>query len=468
MNMPPDEQLDGRMAAALAVRDALQGRRFVGDTLREMRAADRLPAREAALAVQVGQGAVRHLVTIEHVLGALARFHPRQVPPPLRAVLYCAAYQLIWMDRVPAFAAVDQAVALARRLVHGRAAAMTNAVLRRLADALGERRVPWQRGDAAQVRTAWESACQFQRVVLPNIAEAGPHLAAATGERGPRYAELVRRWGAEAAEAVAWASQAVPVTILQRHTLRCSPELFAERLRTEFDPVEFVADTAFVSPASALVDTATFRAGLVFAQDMTAQYAARAVAAQPGERVLDLCAAPGGKSVALALDMHDEGEVVACDTDPQRLARVAANAQRLELNCIRTRLLSPGGPGVARDVPPFDAALADVPCSNTGVIARRPEARLGLSVGKLAALVKLQRELLERAAASVRPAGRLVYSTCSLEPAENEELVSGFVADHPQWRLTEQSTTLPAWGPRAADWHDGGYFAGLRHVPPAS
>jgi 16S rRNA (cytosine967-C5)-methyltransferase len=109
----------------------------------------------------------------------------------------------------------------------------------------------------------------------------------------------------------------------------------------------------------------------------------------------------------------------------------------------------------------FDAALVDVPCSNTGVVARRPEARLGLTSEKLASLIKTQRELIETAARHIRPGGRLVYSTCSIEPAENLQVVAWFLARHPHWLLHRAQTTWPAGGRRVAYWRDGGYAARL-------
>ncbi len=467
---PPGE-LDGRTAAVLAVADALSGRHFVHEALSAWRATGRLAGREAALAMEIGQGAVRHLVTIEHVLGMLARFHRQRTPPRLRAILYAAVYQVVWMDRIPLFAVVDQAVELAGRLLRRRAPGMVNAVLRRVTGTVADRRVPWQRLDPTQVRASWDQACRFSSAVLPSPREdqSTEHLAAATGEHVKRYAELVARFGTERTEAVAWAAQATPVTVVQQNPLRVGPGEFERALGDAFgQSVEFSGDAAFLPAAVSVVEAAVFRDGLVFVQDSTAHAAALAVAARPGERILDLCAAPGGKSVALALDMQDRGEVVACDNAPERLARIRENVERLKLTCVRTRLLGSGQPDLAQDAIPFDAALVDVPCSNTGVIARRPEARLGLTPRKLESLVGIQHRLLRQAAACVRPGGRLVYSTCSLEPQENEQIVAGFMRENPAWQLNRQETILPAWGPELSDWRDGGYHARLVQQRPGS
>lgn len=461
----PQTALDGRRAAALAVADALTGRRFVNETLREWRTTGRLAGREAALAMQIGQGAVRHSVTIDHVLGAVARFEPEQTSARLRAILYTAAYQVIWMDRIPPYAAVDQAVELARRLVRGRSPGMVNAVLRRLSDAVAERRASWRPLDAKQVRVNWDQACSFDAPVLPEPEEshhAVAHLAAATGERPGRYAGLLARYGPERAEAVAWASQAVPPTTLQRNTLRLAPDEFERQFRAMFgEAVELAGDAAFVPPDLPVLDTPAFQEGLFFVQDATAHAAALAVGARPGERVLDLCAAPGGKSVVLALQMEDDGEVLACDAAQERLALIDENIARLGLTCVRTCLVPAADADFPKQAQLFDAALVDVPCSNTGVIARRPEARLGLTPLKLRSLVQAQRALLHKAGQHVRAGGRLVYSTCSLEPEENEQVVAAFLDEGRQWRLETQQTTLPTWGPRWSDWRDGGYFARL-------
>jgi 16S rRNA (cytosine967-C5)-methyltransferase len=340
---------------------------------------------------------------------------------------------------------------------------MANALLRQVADAIVQRRCPWQRLDPSQVRVDWDQACQFGVNVLPEPtdARAEAYLAAATGERLTRHRTLVERYGLDTAESVGWAAQAVPVTVLQRNALRCSEGDFRAALeRACGEAVEFAENAAFVAADQPIVDVPVFREGGAYVQDVTQRAATLALAARPGERVLDLCAAPGGKSIALALALRDEGVVYACDASRERLARVDENTRRLRLRCIEPRVLAEHEAPDAR-MQGLDAALVDVPCSNTGVIARRPEARLGLSVTKLRSLVRLQAGLLEKAAACVRPGGRLVYCTCSIEPEENEQVVAAFLAQRPAWRLDVQRLALPKWGPWRSDWRDGGYFARL-------
>jgi 16S rRNA (cytosine967-C5)-methyltransferase len=463
MSDAPDnpQRLPGRTAAYLAVFGVLQRQGFVSETLGGLRDSGRLDAREAGLATEIALGAVRHVLTLETILRAVATYDPARVTVEVRALLTTAAYQLIWMDRVPAFAAVNETVALAHQHAP-RAAGMVNAILRRLGAAVKPGRVPWTPGSPRQVRVSWDQACVLgQDVFPPADPELDAYVAAAAGERPERLASLSARFGPQAAGAVAWASQAVPALVLHRHTLRISAADFARQIGELYGPAaHVVGDSAYLAAGESVLDTPLFRDGLAFVQDTTAQAAAALVRAQRGERVLDLCAAPGGKSVSMALAMGDVGEIVACDVAPPRLIQVSASVDRLGLTSIRTCLLDADADDLSVDGA-FDAALVDVPCSNTGVIARRPEARLGFTARKLASLATLQARLLRRAAARVKPGGRLVYSTCCLEPQENEQVIDAFVAAQPEWQVDTAQVSLPAWGPTPADWRDGGFAARL-------
>ncbi|MCA9245322.1 MAG: hypothetical protein KDA32_15305, partial [Phycisphaerales bacterium] len=169
---------------------------------------------------------------------------------------------------------------------------------------------------------------------------------------------------------------------------------------------------------------------------------------------------PGGRSMSVATASGDQATIVACDVSADRVRRIQENAERLGLSGVRCVTL---GENTAVEGE-FDAALVDAPCSNSGVLARRPEARLRLLRGVDASLPALQLRLLRDAAAVVRPGGRLVYSTCSIEEAENESVVQAFLRETPGWRLEEQRLTLPRWGARLSDWRDGGFWARLRRT----
>jgi 16S rRNA (cytosine967-C5)-methyltransferase len=457
--------LSGRAAAQQAVLAVLKRTTFVNETLAALRHSGQLPAREAGLATEIALGTIRHLHTLDYVLGKVATYAPRSVTPEARAILLTGAYQAIWLDRVPLWAVVNEAVDLAGRELPRKAVGMVNAILRRVTGAITERRVDWQSGEPQQVRVSWDRACQFDQAVMPQDGAAGEAYGSiASGESRDRFVELVKRFGQADGVALAWASQATPSMVLQRHPLRISAEKFQQLVREEFDPHATVTDTAaYLSTDVPLIDHAAFRAGQFYIQDETAQEAARVVAATAGERILDLCAAPGGKAVAMALAMEDRGEVVAGDVDPRRLVQVSANADRLGLESIRTHLIDEAADELSLSGE-FDAALVDAPCSNTGVIARRPEARLGLTRKKMNSLVTLQGELLRRAAEKVRPGGRLVYSTCGLEPEENDGVVQAFVKANPDWQSISARLTLPRWGASPADWRDGGFVALLNRA----
>ena len=191
-----------------------------------------------------------------------------------------------------------------------------------------------------------------------------------------------------------------------------------------------------------------FKSGHIEVQDTGSQLCCLAVAAQPGETVLDLCAGAGGKTLALAAEMDNKGRLIAADTDRGRLSRLAPRADRAGAINIETRLLSPGREAEALGdlTGRCDAVLVDAPCSGTGTWRRNPEARWRLSGAELGRLAALQTRLLDLAATLVRPGGRLIYVTCSLLDEEGAEQAEGFIRRHPNW--TQRPPELPAGRPR--------------------
>lgn len=458
--------ISGREAAFRSLLAALEKGIYAHESLAAMRAAGRLEPREAGLAREIALGTLRHWLTLARVVAAVAKVDRGRMTRRHQAIVYSAVYQVIWMDRVPLFAAVDEAVDLARRVISARAAPFVNAVLRAVCRSVRERCTAWQPNQSALIRVGWDRACAFCTPVLPDPAGDGRerYLAAATGERLERVRSLFETYGEEA-ETALWASQATPAIVVQRNALRVSASAFIESARKHFgDAAEVSGDAAWLQSAEGLAEWPLFASGGAYVQDGTALAAARAVGARAGERVLDLCAAPGGKSIAMALEMGDHGEIVACDLDPQRVEMIRDNTRRLALNCVHACAIN-----ADRSWPPeargqYDAAIVDAPCSNTGVFARRPEARLRFDPARLRPLIDRQAALLRRAAQHVRPGGRLVYSTCSIEPRENERVVEAFLRTHRGWTAQDSRVVLPGWGAKLSDWRDGGFAARLARV----
>jgi 16S rRNA (cytosine967-C5)-methyltransferase len=375
--------LAARKLAWDAVGDVLRRRAALDDVLEAGAAA--LPARDAALARAIAAVTFRHLGTIR---GALAERLSKGMPDErLFTLLATGAAQLLFLD-VPDHAAVDLAVRLARgerRLQH--AAGLVNAVLRRL----------------ARERTAVLASVDPLAVDTP--------------------AWLARRWtaayGLERAHATA-AAHAVAASV--DLTVKNAPESWAERLGGIVLPTGSVR----LVERTPIRELPGFGEGAWWVQDAAAALPARLLAPQPGERVADLCAAPGGKTAQLA---SAGARVLAVDRSAKRLARLAENMERLRLT-VEVKAAD----ALTLDEEPFDAVLLDAPCSATGTIRRHPEIAWTKTPEDIGKLADLQRRLLDKAASLVRPGGRLVYCTCSLEPEEGEEQVAAFLERQPAFR----------------------------------
>ncbi|MGH7149658.1 MAG: RsmB/NOP family class I SAM-dependent RNA methyltransferase, partial [Planctomycetota bacterium] len=302
---------------------------------------------------------------------------------------------------------------------------------------------------------------RFGRDVFPDpSADLADYLAAVHSH--PRV--LVERWvvrfGEEAARAIFEADNRVPPLTIRVNRMRATRERLLQDLRAlGFEARAGVHPLAVrVDPgARGLIDSEPFRAGRFTVQDETAMEAVSLLDPRPGERVLDLCAAPGGKATQIAEALDDKGEILACDVSEDRLARLRENAARLGLRSIRPILR-------ARDSrePPAEAVdrvLVDAPCSNTGVLARRPEARWRFSTASLRAVTRLQADCLRAGLRTLKPGGRLVYSTCALEPEENGELVRQVLLSVKGVEVAEERFRPP--GPD----RDGGYAAALVRRP---
>jgi 16S rRNA (cytosine967-C5)-methyltransferase len=412
-------------------------------------------ARDRGLLTELVQGALRHRLTLDVVTGAFSRRALADLHAAARSALRVATYPILFLDRIPAHASVDHAVGWTRSRAGAGAAGYVNAVLRamlrgiegRVVSARDPRRdVPREDGSGVRLRTD---------VFADPAAEPTRNLA----ERYACPPWIVERWlarrGAARTEAILRAGIVRPPLVLRSRVPR--PELLAELRAREVDAHEGDGDTAVVVPSGEGLALAPVREGRAAVQDTTAQRVAPLLQPRPGRRWLDLCAAPGGKTLHLA-DLAGTGTIVACDVDPRRIAVLEGLRERMP-------------PGVRLEVVPvpadgplpfedgsFDGILIDAPCSNTGVLRRRVEARWRLVPEDIASLAHLQRGLIERALPLLAPDGRLVYSTCSIEPEEDGDLVSAVLAAHP---ALVDDTAFDVPPTREAD---GGFAAVLRHA----
>ncbi len=364
----------------------------------------RLDERDHALLRQLALGTLRWMRRLDQVIAAASNRPLKKIEPALRTPLRIAAYQLLFLDRVPAHAAVSEAVDHARRLTHRGGASFTNAVLRRIA------REP----DLA----AWQ------------VDEKDPCRRLAIENSHPDF--LVARWnerfGSRRTVALIEANNRPKALHLLAFRDRGGRELLAENLIDEAIAVEpsKISPLGLVVRAGNPFHTAAFRRGEFYVQDEAGQAAALVPPLRPGERVFDAAAAPGGKSFTL-LGADPSVRLVLADAATPRLATLRGNLRRLQRR-LPVIAADAGRPPIGR---PFDRVILDLPCTGTGTLRKSPELKWRISEREIGRLRSQSLRLLAGAAPLVAEGGYLVAITCSLEAEENEEVVERFLTDHP-------------------------------------
>jgi 16S rRNA (cytosine967-C5)-methyltransferase len=417
---------------------------------------------DVSLAGKLVFGVVRHRLTLVSILDSIASGGWKRIHRRLRPILLVGLYQLIWLDGVPEFAAVHQTVEQAKATGGPRAGRFVNALLRDLLRKIEHRRRPVGQVDMTRaVLVSPRIACQFVEPLLPDP-EAQPieHLATLTSHPAWLASHWTRHYGAERARNICLAGMFRPPIWLRPNPLRTSAAELHERLTAEGIGSRLAdeADAVVVPVGTAVAATDAFDHGLFQPQDHTAMMIVRRMNPRPGGRVLDLCAGLGTKSTQLAEQMRDKGEVLAADQDDDKLDALMSNCRRLCLTSVR-RLHRDSLDADIRAAGPLDWILIDAPCSNSGVFARRPEARYRITSQSIADLATIQLGLLEQALGFAAPTTKVAYSTCSIEPAENEEVVREFGRRHSDWRLIDSQLTLPHCDLEPLNAQDGGFWA---------
>ena len=430
--------LQPRLVAWQVLQAVAAGAYADGALERELGRVDLSPL-DRALATELAYGSIRQRRLLDAWLDQLGRVPAERQPPKLRWLLHLGLYQLLLSERVPAAAAVSTTVELAKRGGLARLAPVVNGMLR------------------AFLRR------QEAGTALPLPPDPARALAVRHSLPDWLARDLLQWLSADEAEAFGRASNSAPALDLRVNRLRTSREAVLAAMADAG-----VAATAIegrpmgicLSGRSGdLRQLPGYGEGHWCVQDRSAQRVAALLDPQPGERILDACAAPGGKSTHLAETMNDQGLVLAVDRGEARLRRVQRNSARLGLTCIETRHADASR--LALDAPElcgsFDRILVDAPCSGLGTLARHADARWRMDPAAIEGLVRLQRGLLEGLLPLLRPGGRLVYATCTVHPDENGDLIDALLAEHPNLQRLEQWQLWPGQQGSAGD----GFFAAL-------
>jgi len=355
-----------------------------------------LDARDAALAARLCYGVLQNRMLLDFYLSAFLSRPLKSLQPVVLDILRLGAYQITMLDRVPPAAAIDRAVEQAKRSANRRAAGLVNAVLRALAR-------------------------EKERLPAP------PDLATRYSHPAPLVALLRENIGEEWLEPFLQSDNGAPGTVVQHNPLQCGEETLLARW-TEAG-VRWTRHAWMPSCFLAAGNPETlpgYEEGFFYVQDAAARLAVRAAGLRPGMRVLDCCAAPGGKSFAAAIELENRGEIVSCDIHPHKLSLIEAGAKRLGAGIITTAVQDAA---VCREDwrERFDAVLVDAPCSGLGVIRKKPDIRYK-DLAAMEGLPELQLKILQTAGRYVKPGGILLYSTCTVLKRENEAVAAAFLS----------------------------------------
>jgi len=421
-----------RQIAARILGQRKSGDVFVEDLLQRAFADTQLSDADRRLCQELVYGVVRWQAALDWLIAR--KTNDRQQKPALQNLLRLGLYQIFWLDRIPDHAAVHETVELAKQSGFGPQAGFVNAILR------------------SYLREADETKKLLAALKISNPVIGFSH---------PQW--LVEKWqkrfGEERTRQLLEWNNTPPKTFARVNTLKTDAGKLIEKWREENVEYDFVRrewleeNLVFeLKSHPPLNSLASFRDGWFYIQDPSTLLAPRELGAQPGETILDLCAAPGGKTTFIAQLMNNEGKIVACDISEERLKLVHENCARLGISCVETTQNSK----FKTENLKFDRILVDAPCSNTGVMRRRVDLRWRISPEEILRLRQTQLDLLKFTVTKLKPGGVLVYSTCSLEPEENSEVVKEFLHEHKNFKLESKRELLPF-----ADNVDGAFVAAL-------
>ncbi len=398
-----------------------------------------LDERDRALLTELTYGTLRWRGAIDARLSQGLSRPLAEVDAPIRNLLRLTCYQLLYLDRIPPYAAVNEAVELAKTFGGRKAGGFVNGVLRNF------------------LRAARQSKPEFRpTMTIPALAITHSH---------PEW--LVQRWldefGAENAPKLMRANNEKSPLTLRANSLRISQGELLDRLQRagiEATAASFAPQGVLLPAGGAIESLPGFAEGLLQVQGEASQLVSYLLSPQPGERILDACAAPGGKSTHIAELMHDEGAIIAIDISERGIEKIKQNVNRLGLKCVRTVRADISERSAESGIAPYDRILVDAPCSGLGTLRAHPEIKWNRGENDIRRLSRLQLKILNQVSGHLKLDGILVYSTCTLTVEENERNVESFLAAHAEFELQDAARYLPH---KAKHMARGKYFQALPH-----
>mgnify|MGYP001188972500 FL=1 len=410
--------MDAREAAMLALNACQRQGGWSDGALKKQLSAAELSGRDAALATQLCFGVLQNQMLLDFYLAKFSNIPLKRMEGKVVQTLRLGAYQMLFLTRIPHSAAVNSAVALVKaHCKNPRAAGMVNGILRSMERSLQN---------------------------MPVIPQGDPVAYLSTLYSHPEWLvkEFILSLGEEETAQLLAADNSQPPTAVMVNTTRTTAETLKAMLEAdhvEAEPHPWLENCLLLSRTGDLERLEAFQQGLFYVQDPASRLSVLAAGAKPGMRVLDCCAAPGGKSFAAAIAMENQGEIVSCDLHPHKKKLIQAGADRLGLTII-TPKTADGKVFRPEWERAFDLVLVDAPCSGLGVIRKKPDIRYK-DPAPLADLPAVQLDILRNAARYVRPGGTLMYSTCTLLYRENGEVVETFLAENKAYKA--ETFTLP-------------------------
>jgi 16S rRNA (cytosine967-C5)-methyltransferase len=418
---------------------------------------DWLP-RDKNLLTELINGVIRHRLSLDTLISSFSKIPLNKLEPWVLYALRLGLYQIVYLDRIPVSAAINTSVELVKKLVRRTdAVRFTNAILRSI-----ERDIQNKSADEQDVTDLQKSLyrrentwCTFQHPPLPDP-DKNPSAYMTANYSHPEW--LVKRWlsryGKEKTIEICKINNLPPKVFLRINHKKISPQEFIVLLGKN-GINSYAVDNAVVVDNITVSEIPGFSEGLFFVQDISAMKVAQFLKVEKSNMVLDMCSAPGGKTTHIAELLENTSRICALDISLKRLQSVQENCQRMGVQNVFIVCGDASGERVPFHVK-FDRVLIDAPCSNTGVLSRRVEARWRLKEEDIPKLAALQYSILKTGAAMLKPGGCLVYSTCSIEPEENRDIIKKFLSNEPQFCLDAEEYCLPAMNAG-----DGGYMARL-------